>query len=115
MAKHQGTETATCKRCRATLRSAKSVARGMGAHCARLDRQEAAAKAAGFKASAVDKARQLIADKAIVPVRGRRVFAVVSSNGTDRYLTAPNTCNCPAGLRAKHSCYHSAAATMLAA
>ncbi|MWA07409.1 hypothetical protein F8568_045215 [Actinomadura sp. LD22] len=114
MAKHQG-ETATCKRCRATLRSAASVARGMGPTCARLDRQERAARAAGFKPSAIDKARQLIADRAIVPLRGRRVFAVVSSSGTDRCLTAPQTCNCPAGLKARHACYHRAAATMLAA
>jgi len=115
MTKHQGTETATCKRCCATLRSAASVRRGMGPTCARLDRQERVAHAAGFKPAAVDKARQLIADGGIVPVRGRRVFAVVASNGVDRYLTAPQTCNCPAGLKARHACYHRAAATMLAA
>lgn len=109
------TKTATCTRCRATLRSAKSVARGMGAHCARRARQEAAVAAAGFKSAAVEKARQLIADRGILPIRGRRVFQVIASNGVDRYLTAVNTCNCPAGLRGKHSCYHSAAAVMLAA
>ena len=107
--------TATCTRCRATLRSAKSVARGMGAHCARLARQEAAVVAAGFKPATLAKARELIADGGIVPVRGRRVFAVVASNGVDRYLAAPQTCNCPAGLRGKHGCYHRAAATLLAA
>ncbi|WP_433330030.1 hypothetical protein [Spirillospora sp. CA-294931] len=108
-------KTATCTRCKATLRSAASIARGMGAHCERVARREAVVVAAGFKPAAIEKARQLIADRAIVPLRGRRVFHVVASNGTDRYLTAPNTCNCPAGLRAKHACYHRAAAAMLAA
>lgn len=109
------TPTATCRRCRATLTDPRRVARGIGRTCERKERQEAAVTAAGFKPAAVEKARQLIADRAIVPVRGRRVFAVVSSNGTDRYLTAPQGCTCPAGLRGRHACYHRAAATMLAA
>ena len=109
------TKTATCTRCRATLRSAKSVARGMGAHCARLARQEAAVAAAGFKPATVEKARQLIADRAILPIRGRRVFEVVASDGTATYKTAPQACTCKAGLRGKHTCYHMAAATLLAA
>ncbi|MDL4812770.1 DUF6011 domain-containing protein [Actinomadura opuntiae] len=107
--------TAKCARCGRILRSAASIARGKGAHCARLDRREAAAREAGFKDAAIDKALQLIADHGIVPVRGRRVFAVVSSDGTGRYLTAREACNCPAGLRARHACYHRAAAHMLAA
>lgn len=108
-------KTATCRRCHATLKSARSVQRGIGPVCARLERQEQAARAAGFKPAAIDKARQLIAEKAILPLRGRRVFTVVSSDGASRYLTAPQTCNCPAGLRGRHGCYHRAAATMLAA
>lgn len=115
MAKHKGTETGTCTRCYATLRSAASIARKMGAHCARLHRQERAAQAAGFKATTIDKARELIADKGIVPIRGRRVFRAVSSDGTASYLTAPQACSCKAGLRGKHGCFHRAAATMLAA
>ncbi|MFC9973515.1 DUF6011 domain-containing protein [Spirillospora sp. NPDC127200] len=115
MAKRQTTKTATCTRCRATLRSTRSIARGMGPTCARLTRQEAAVTTAGYKPTTIEKARQLIADKAIVPIRGRRIFQVVASNGTARYLTAPQTCNCPAGLKARHACYHRAAATMLAA
>jgi Family of unknown function (DUF6011) len=108
-------KTATCRRCRATLTSTRSVARGIGPVCARLERQEAAARAAGFNQAAIDKARQLIAERAILPIRGRRIFTVISSNGVDLYLTAPQTCNCPAGLRGRHGCYHRAAATMLAA
>lgn len=114
MAKQTPT-TGTCTRCHATLRSAKSIARGMGAHCARLDRQEAAAKAAGFKPAAIAKAKELIADGGIIPVRGRRVFRAVSSDGTSSYLTAPQACGCKAGLKGKHLCFHRAAATLLAA
>lgn len=114
MTKTQKPQTATCTRCHATLRSEASIKRGMGAHCAREARREQAVQAAGFKPAAVEKARQLIADGAIVPVKGRRVFQVVSSNGTDRYLTAPQSCSCPAGLNGRQ-CYHRAAATLLAA
>ncbi len=114
MTKTQKPQTATCTRCHATLRSAKSIARGMGAHCAKLTRQENAAHAAGFKAQAIAKARDLIADHAILPLRGRRVFQVIGTKG-DRYLTSPQACNCPAGLKAKHACYHRAAAVILAA
>jgi len=106
--------TATCRRCRATLRSAKSIAAGIGPVCAKRERQENAAKAAGFKPAAIVKARELIADKAILPLRGRRVFQVIGSGG-DRYLTAPASCNCPAGLKGRYACYHRAAAVILAA
>lgn len=109
------TATATCTRCRATLKSPASVKRGMGAHCARMDRREKAAAAAGFKPATLAKARDLIADGGIVPVRGRRIFRAVSSDGTATYLTAPQGCTCKAGLRGKHLCFHRAAATLLAA
>jgi hypothetical protein len=115
MTKTQKPHTATCTRCHATLRSEASIARGMGAHCARLHRQEQAVKNAGFKPAMIAAAREIIADGAIAPIRGRRVFEVVSSNGIDRYLTAPEACNCPAGLKSRYACYHRAAATILAA
>ncbi|WP_147312456.1 hypothetical protein [Thermomonospora umbrina] len=107
------TPTATCTRCRATLRSPRSVARRMGDRCARLTRQDDAVKDA--KAAAIDKARQLIADRAILPLRGRRVFQVVASDGNGRYLTAPQGCTCTAGIKGRHRCYHRVAAAMLAA
>lgn len=115
MTKTQKPETATCRRCHATLRAAKSVQAGIGTHCAREERREQALATAGFKAAAIEKARQLIADQAIVPVRGRRVFQVVASNGVDRYLTSPQACNCAAGLKGRYACYHRAAAVILAA
>jgi hypothetical protein len=107
--------TATCRRCRATLRSARSVARRIGPVCEREERREAAARAAGFKPAAVAKAQELIEQGAIVPLRGRRVFQVVSSDGTATYKTAPQSCNCAAGVKGRYVCYHRVAATLLAA
>lgn len=107
--------TATCRRCRATLVAPRSVARGYGDRCWREKRREDAALAAGFKPETLAKARELIEDGAIIPVRGRRVFRAVSSDGERTYLTAPQACTCPAGLRARHVCYHRAAAALLAA
>lgn len=108
-------QTATCRRCRATLMAPRSVARGVGRQCEREERREAIATAAGFKAATVEKARQLIADKGIVPIRGRRVFQVVSSDGTATYKTAPQACTCAAGIKGRHVCYHRVAAALLAA
>jgi len=102
----------TCRRCHAIL--GPNNTKGIGPVCARKERQENAAKAAGFKPAAIVKARELIADKAILPLRGRRVFQVIGTKG-DRYLTSPASCNCPAGLKGKHACYHRAAAVILAA
>ncbi|ROO82597.1 hypothetical protein EDD29_0078 [Actinocorallia herbida] len=107
------TTTVKCERCHRPLTDPKRAALGIGRHCARIRRQEAATLA--FKPAQVEKARELIEQRAIVPLRGRRVFAVIASNGVDRYLTAPHACNCPAGLKAKHTCYHRVAAVLLAA
>jgi hypothetical protein len=108
------TTTANCRRCYATLRATKSVALGIGAHCRREERREAAVRAAGFKPAQIEKARELIEQGGIVPLRGHRVFQVVASDGTSRYLTARESCNCPAGIKGRR-CYHVAAAILTAA
>lgn len=113
MTKTQTPKTATCRRCHATLRSTRSVANGIGPVCARRERQEAAVK--DVKPATVAKAMELIEQGGILPLRGKKVFQVVSSNGIDRYLTAPEVCNCPAGRKGYHVCYHRVAATILAA
>jgi len=104
--------TAKCI-CGRTLRAAKSVERGYGPRC--FAKIQQAAKVAPFKPAQVAKAQELIADGGILPIRGRRVFRVVSSNGSATYLAAPQACNCAAGLKAKHTCYHRVAAAILAA
>lgn len=115
MRKTQNAPATRCQSCKRPLRAAASITQGMGRTCARKARQEAAAQLAGFKAATVAKARELIADGGIVPVRGRRVFRAVSSDGTRTYLTAKEACTCAAGLKGKHACFHRAAATLLAA
>lgn len=110
------THQAKCLRCHRKLTAAKSIADGYGRSC--RTKVKAAAKAevvAQFKPALVAKAEELIEQGAIIPLRGRRVFQVVASNGVDRYLSAPQSCNCPAGLRARHACYHRIAAAIFAA
>lgn len=60
-----------------------------------------------YKAEQVAKAKELIADGGLQMV-SPAVFTAVSSDGTVRYCTAPDTCTCPAGIRSVR-CYHTAA------
>ncbi|TQF04786.1 hypothetical protein E6W39_24360 [Kitasatospora acidiphila] len=104
-----------CLSCGRALRSAASQARGRGRHCAAKLR--AAAKAADlrdYKAHQLEAARELIEDAAIIPIRGRRIYRAVSSDGTELYTTARQACTCPAG-RAGRDCYHRAAVAILTA
>jgi hypothetical protein len=102
-----------CNGCQRVLRNAASIARGMGRTCARNARRAAAV--IGFKPAAIEKAKELIEQGGIIPLRGRRVFKTVSSDGTRTYLTAKEACNCAAGLKAKHPCFHRVAAILVAA
>ncbi|MFI6304294.1 DUF6011 domain-containing protein [Amycolatopsis thailandensis] len=107
--------TTRCTRCGRVLRSATSIARGYGRTCQAKVR--AAAKSSAHKRAQVEKAVELIADGGLVLVRRAktRVFQVVASNGTDRYLTAPNACTCKAGLAGRFVCYHRIAAQLVTA
>lgn len=107
--------TAKCLGCGRVLRAAKSIAAGRGRRCLAKVREAVKAAASAFKPAQVAKAEELIADGGILPIRGRRVFRVVSSNGAATYLAAPQACNCAAGLKSKNTCYHRVAATILAA
>jgi Family of unknown function (DUF6011)/SWIM zinc finger len=98
-------QATTCTRCGRTLSAAASRKRGMGATCARRDRAEAQ-----YKTAQVEKAREVLELGAIArtPIRtakGRRVFVVIASSGTDRYLVTVTACTCPAGLKGRR-CYH---------
>jgi hypothetical protein len=107
---------AKCNRCGRTLRAAKAISDGYGRTCkAKIAAAAKAAVVAAFKPAQVAKAEELIADGGIVAIRARRVFRAVSTDGTRTYLTAPAACNCAAGLRAAHPCFHRVAATILAA
>jgi uncharacterized protein YchJ len=105
-----------CLRCGRALRSLTSTLRGYGRTC--LAKVTAAAKAkaaAEFKPDTAAKALELIEMGGIVAIRGRRVFRTISSDGTRTYLTAPQACNCAAGLKGKHVCFHRAAAAIMLA
>lgn len=111
----QATETtAHCLKCGRRLTSARSIARGYGGGCwAKVRRAPKVADLSAYKPAQLSQARELIEDGAIVPLRGR-VFQAVSSDGAETYLTHPQTCNCPAGLKGRR-CYHVAAARILTA
>lgn len=111
----QATEaTAHCLKCGRGLTSARSIARGYGGGCwAKVRRAAKAADLHDFKPRQLDQAEELIEDGAIVPLRAN-VFRTVSTDGTETYLTHPQTCSCPAGLKGR-ACYHTAAARILIA
>lgn len=108
------TETQShCLRCGRVLKSASSVARGMGRTCrAKVTAAEQAADLQDFKPEQIAHAEELIEDGAIVQLRPR-IYRSVSSDGSELYLTAATgQCNCPAGLKNRR-CYHAAAVRIL--
>jgi hypothetical protein len=108
------TKQTNCLRCGRVLRSAKSIAAGYGPTCGRKIRTATKADAVtAHKPAAIEKARELIEQGGILPLRGRRVFTVISSDGTGTYKTAPSGCTCAAGIKGKYVCYHRVAATIL--
>lgn len=113
----QNTTTHTnCLRCGRKITSAKSITNGYGRTCKAKVKAAAQAQAVvAFKPAQIAKAQELIADGGIVAIRARRIFRTVSSDGTRTYLTAPQACNCAAGLKAQHACFHRIAATILTA
>ncbi|EOD70352.1 DUF6011 domain-containing protein [Amycolatopsis vancoresmycina] len=105
--------TAKCKRCKRVLRSAESIARGYGRHCAR---EEAARLVlANYSAAQVEKVTQLLEDGGVART-SRHTFEVVASNGIRRYEVNATTasCTCKAAENGR-KCYHVAAAQLLAA
>lgn len=101
-----GGHEARCLSCGRPLRNARSVARGRGPRCwSKVLKAAVESIADEYSPKQVGKASELLELGAVVPVRGRRVFRVISSDGHSSYLTAAQACNCPAGLRGRH-CYH---------
>ena len=73
------------------------------------------ADVSSFKPAQVERARELIAQGGIIPVRGRRIFLASSNKGDRTYLTAPQACDCTAGIKGRYPCFHRIAAVILAA
>lgn len=108
------TKQANCLRCGRVLRSAKSVSVGYGPTCSKHIRTATKnAAVTAHKPDAIAKATELIEQGGILPLRGRRVFTVVASDGIGTYKTAPQGCTCKAGIKGRYVCYHRVAATIL--
>lgn len=108
------TKQANCLRCGRKLTSAKSITLGYGPTCSAHIRKATTTPAVtAHKPAAIAKATELIEQGGILPLRGRRIFTVISSDGTATYKTAPSGCTCPAGIKGRHVCYHRVAATIL--
>lgn len=108
------TKQANCLRCGRTLTSARSIALGYGPTCsARIRKATKTPTVTAHKPAAIAKATELIEQGGILPLRGRRVFTVISSDGTHSYKTAPTGCTCAAGIKGRYVCYHRVAATIL--
>jgi hypothetical protein len=108
----------TCRRCGRHLRTAESVARGIGPKCLAREKSEAATVAGTgrFTVSQINKAVELITTGGIVPSARPLLWFVVSSDGRETYLvnTIEDTCTCPAGER-DVLCYHLAATAIIEA
>jgi hypothetical protein len=107
-----GTEITKCRGCGRTLRSAKSVAAGIGRTCAKRERQQPIVDT--FKPAQVEKAREVISLKGYERL-GRSTFAVLSSDGEGMYTATDETCSCKAGQYGKHTCYHMISVMLLTA
>lgn len=113
--------TVKCLRCGRTrhFHSATAAAKAApyGRICGALVRAAQMAETVrGFAATQVEKARELIADGGLIPVRGQ-IFRAVSSKGDRTYtVAATGQCTCPAAARSGRAdrCYHVVAARMVA-
>lgn len=110
------TQPTRCLRCGRPLTSTRSITTGYGPTCTRKVRAARRAQiTAQYKAHQVAKAEELIEQGALIPLRGRRIFLAVSSDGSATYRTHRAACTCPAGIKGTHPCKHRIAAHIVAA
>jgi hypothetical protein len=108
---------ASCYRCGRRLTAAASIAAGMGRTCkARITAAAEAVDLSAFSAVQVEKAREAIEMRAVVPSSREGLYAAVASDGVTVYLTdaQQESCTCKAAAHGRR-CYHVAAALILAA
>ena len=114
------TEQATqarCLRCGRRLTALGSISAGYGRTCrARIRIAARAADLSAFHAWQVEKAREAIEMRAVVPSSRPGLYASVASDGVMVYLTdaREGSCTCKAAANGR-CCYHLAAALILAA
>lgn len=109
------TTTAQCLRCGRRLTALASVSRGFGRTCAaRITAAAETADLTGFKPVQVEKAREAIEQKAVVPLSRPGLYAAVSSDGVTTYLVdaIEGSCSCKAAANGRR-CYHLASALIL--
>ncbi|MFJ1606995.1 hypothetical protein ACIOHS_27030 [Streptomyces sp. NPDC088253] len=102
-----------CAKCNRLLRNPSPD--GLGPKCRRMIRRAGKAPEIvnGYKPHQVEKAVENLRQGGVALLRKsskNRVYVVVGSDGTNAYRTARAACTCPAGLRAKHVCWHRIAA-----
>ena len=103
-----------CRECGRVLRSAKSIADGMGRTCARKVARRDAEKAIvdTFPVAQVEKAREVI-ELGAYSDRGT-FFSIVSSDGSQLYGATTEDCTCKAAMYGR-TCYHRLAVMLLTA
>ena len=112
------TETHHCLGCGRKITSPESIAAQRGKGCrAKIRKAARTADLSAWKPEQLDDAREAIEDGAVVPTSRPDVFNVVSSDGTEVYLTHPKGCNCRNGLstRPPRPCWHRAAVAIVTA
>jgi len=109
------TPPARCLGCGRALRSAKSLAAGMGPTCLRNARRRASLLDGSFSDRQVEAAVEAVEDGAVVPAAVAGVFYVVGSKGDKVYeTTAAGTCTCRAFVDGGRLCWHAAAVALVA-
>ena len=107
-------ERVECRKCGRELRSAASVAAGIGPRCAAIE-----AATEGLSAKQVDKMKQVILDGGVAPTSRPKVYRVTSEDGSSVHIAHVNgNCTCQWGLRrvkgSAKTCYGVAAARLIA-
>ncbi|WP_328434545.1 hypothetical protein [Streptomyces sp. NBC_00425] len=102
-----------CTKCGRRLRNHSED--GLGPKCRRMIRRAGKAPQIidGYKPSQVEKAVEHIRQGGVALLRKtskNRVYMIVGNDGLNTYRTARQACTCPAGLKAKHVCWHRVAA-----
>ncbi|MFE3378756.1 SWIM zinc finger family protein [Streptomyces anulatus] len=101
-----------CLRCGRALRV--PTTDGYGPKCRVMVRKAARAEVvAQYKPHQVVKAEELLEQGGLIPLRARRVFLAVSSDGSTAYKAHRAACTCPAGIKGVHPCKHRIAAHIL--
>lgn len=107
--------TAKCRKCQRPLRSATSIALGIGPRCAAIE-----AALAGLDDRQQDKAREAVEDGAVIATSREGIAMVVSEDGESVHLTsAAGHCSCLHGVRrtsaTAKTCWHPGAVRLAAA